>query len=108
MSTPVTWDEVESGFEIDDFRMDNVPERVRKEGDLWKPLLATKGRFKLDEYLGATGQGKEHAMAKKTTSKKTTEAPEEKLAEYRRKRDFYSHGGAGGRQDAQGPASSIS
>ena len=52
VSIPVTWAEVESGFEIDDFRMDNVPERVRKEGDLWKPLLATKGRFKLDKYLG--------------------------------------------------------
>jgi bifunctional non-homologous end joining protein LigD len=88
VSTPVTWAEVESGFEIDDFRIDNVPERVLKEGDLWKPLVATKGRFKLDEYLGATTQGKEQGMAKKTASKKTAEAPEEKLAEYRRKRDF--------------------
>jgi hypothetical protein len=31
--------------------MDNVPERVRKQGDLWKPLVATKGRFSLQKFL---------------------------------------------------------
>ena len=51
VSTPVTWAEVEDGFAIDDFRMDNVPERVRKHGDLWKQLLAVKGRFSLGKYL---------------------------------------------------------
>jgi bifunctional non-homologous end joining protein LigD len=51
VSTPVTWAEVEAGFDIHDFRMDNVPERVRKQGDLWKPLVATKGRFSLQKFL---------------------------------------------------------
>jgi bifunctional non-homologous end joining protein LigD len=51
VSTPVTWDEVEAGFEIDDFRMDNVPARVRKLGDLWKPLIASRGRFRLEQLL---------------------------------------------------------
>jgi bifunctional non-homologous end joining protein LigD len=51
VSTPVTWAEVEAGFEIDDFRIDNVPERVRKQGDLWKQLLAQKGRFSLEKFL---------------------------------------------------------
>jgi bifunctional non-homologous end joining protein LigD len=51
VSTPVTWDEVEAGFEIDDFRMDNVPARVRKLGDLWQPLLASRGRFRLEQLL---------------------------------------------------------
>jgi bifunctional non-homologous end joining protein LigD len=51
VSTPLTWDEVESGFEIADWRMDNVPERVRKLGDLWKPLLSPKGRFQLEKFL---------------------------------------------------------
>jgi bifunctional non-homologous end joining protein LigD len=51
VSTPVTWDEVESGFGIEDFRMDNVPERVRKLGDLWKPLLGSRGRFSLEQLL---------------------------------------------------------
>jgi bifunctional non-homologous end joining protein LigD len=51
VSTPVTWAEVESGFEIDDYRIDNVPERVRNGGDLWKPLLAAKGRFDLGKFV---------------------------------------------------------
>jgi bifunctional non-homologous end joining protein LigD len=50
-STPVTWNELEKGIKIDDFRIDNVPARVRKLGDLWKPLLAKRGRFKLETYL---------------------------------------------------------
>jgi bifunctional non-homologous end joining protein LigD len=48
VSTPVTWREVERGIEIEDFRIDNVPGRVRKAGDLWKPLLQTRGRFRLE------------------------------------------------------------
>ncbi|HKR21133.1 MAG TPA: non-homologous end-joining DNA ligase [Pyrinomonadaceae bacterium] len=51
VSTPVTWKELESGIAIDDFRIDNVPSRVKRLGDLWKPLNATKGRFKLEAYL---------------------------------------------------------
>src|SRR6185295_13947542 len=51
VSAPVTWDEVEAGFEIQDFTIDNMPERVRKLGDLWKPLLATRGRFSLERLL---------------------------------------------------------
>jgi bifunctional non-homologous end joining protein LigD len=54
VSTPVTWDEVEAGFEIADFRMDNVPARVRKLGDLWKPLLSSRGRFALEPLLGGS------------------------------------------------------
>jgi bifunctional non-homologous end joining protein LigD len=46
VSTPVTWDELEDGVRIDDFRLDNVVERVRERGDLWKPVLAKK-RFDL-------------------------------------------------------------
>jgi bifunctional non-homologous end joining protein LigD len=51
VSTPVKWSEVERGISIGDFRMDNVPKRVRRLGDLWKPLLAKRGRFKLEVYL---------------------------------------------------------
>ena len=51
VSTPVTWSELERGVSIDDFRIDNVPARLRKTGDLWKPLLAKRGRFKLEVYL---------------------------------------------------------
>src|SRR5206468_1109839 len=51
VSTPVKWEEVERGFSIEDFRIDNVPERVRAMGDLWKPLNQARGRFKLEKAL---------------------------------------------------------
>ncbi|MDQ3699053.1 MAG: non-homologous end-joining DNA ligase [Gemmatimonadota bacterium] len=51
VSTPLLWEEVERGVAIDDFRIDNVPARVRELGDLWKPLLAARGRFRLDRLL---------------------------------------------------------
>jgi bifunctional non-homologous end joining protein LigD len=51
VSTPVTWDEIADGIEIEDFRLDNVPGRVRKLGDLWKPLLQQRGRLKLEKFL---------------------------------------------------------
>src|SRR5947208_11163460 len=51
VSTPITWKEVEKGIGIEDFRIDNVPARVKKVGDLWKPLLEQKGRFRLEKFL---------------------------------------------------------
>jgi bifunctional non-homologous end joining protein LigD len=51
VSTPVSWEEVERGVAIEDFRLDNVPARVRALGDLWKPLLAARGRFRLEHVL---------------------------------------------------------
>src|SRR5437868_5325566 len=45
VSTPVTWDEVARGIEIADFRVDNVPARVAKLGDLGAPLNADRVRF---------------------------------------------------------------
>ena len=51
VSTPVTWKEIEKGVAIEDFRMDNVPARVAKQGDLWKPLLSTEERFRLEIFF---------------------------------------------------------
>jgi bifunctional non-homologous end joining protein LigD len=51
VSAPVTWDEVERGIEITDFRLENLPRRVRRCGDLWKSLLSDRGRFRLEEVL---------------------------------------------------------
>jgi len=42
VSAPVTWDEIEDGVRIEDFRIDNIVSRVKKIGDLWKPLLGKK------------------------------------------------------------------
>ncbi len=53
VSTPVTWDEVEAGCEIEDFRLDNVRERFARVGDLWAPMKAERGRFDLRPLLTA-------------------------------------------------------
>ncbi|MEO8035046.1 MAG: hypothetical protein ABI837_11495, partial [Acidobacteriota bacterium] len=45
-SAPVTWEEVERGIRVEDFRIDNIRERVTAVGDLWKPVLGAK-RFDL-------------------------------------------------------------
>ena len=51
VSTPVKWEELEKGIKMEQFRMDNVPARLRRLGDLWKPLLSNRGRFRLEVYL---------------------------------------------------------
>jgi bifunctional non-homologous end joining protein LigD len=50
-SAPVTWPEIEAGINVRDFRLDNLPQRIRKVGDLWKPLLSKRGRFPLERLL---------------------------------------------------------
>jgi bifunctional non-homologous end joining protein LigD len=52
VSTPVTWEEVETGIDFDDFRLDNVRERFARVGDLWAPMKAKRGRFDLRPLLG--------------------------------------------------------
>ena len=51
VSTPLTWEEVERGVRMTDFTMQNVPQRLRKVGDLWKPLLSERGRVNLGGFL---------------------------------------------------------
>jgi bifunctional non-homologous end joining protein LigD len=51
VSTPVSWKEIEKGCRIEDFRLDNVRSRITKVGDLWKPLLLTRGRVDLEPFL---------------------------------------------------------
>jgi len=51
VSAPVTWKEVEDGLAIEDFRLDNMPERVKRVGDLFKPMLAKTNRVKLERFL---------------------------------------------------------
>jgi bifunctional non-homologous end joining protein LigD len=51
VSAPISWRELERGVRIEDFTMLNMPERVARLGDLWKPLLAARGRFNLGEYV---------------------------------------------------------
>jgi bifunctional non-homologous end joining protein LigD len=51
VSTPVTWQEIERGVRIDDFRLENLPARIAKVGDLWKALLHKRGRIDLGPVL---------------------------------------------------------
>jgi len=51
VSAPVTWKELDGGIRMDDFRIDTMPQRLAKVGDLWKPLLARTGRVDLAKHL---------------------------------------------------------
>ena len=51
VSTPVTWDEVEDGVDMNAFTIQTIPARVKKVGDLWAGLLAARGRVRLEKYL---------------------------------------------------------
>jgi bifunctional non-homologous end joining protein LigD len=52
VSTPVTWREIEKGIRIEDFTLANVRQRIARVGDLWKPLLAARGRADLGKMFG--------------------------------------------------------
>jgi len=51
VSTPVTFDEIEAGIEIEDFRLDNVRERFVQVGDLWAPLQQKTGRLDMARFI---------------------------------------------------------
>jgi bifunctional non-homologous end joining protein LigD len=62
VSTPLTWQEVAAGAEIEDYRIDNVRQRIEKHGDLWKPLLASRGRTDLSAFMDVlAGRGPRRA-----------------------------------------------
>ena len=51
VSTPVTWQEIDKGVRIEDFRLDNVRARFRTTKDLFKPLLKKTGRVDLRRFM---------------------------------------------------------
>ena len=51
VSTPLTWQELEKGAALEDFRLDNVPDRVCQVGDLWSPLVQKTRRFDLSRWV---------------------------------------------------------
>ena len=51
VSAPVTWEEIERGLRIEDFTVKNVPARLKRIGDLWKPLLSEVDRVDLKDFL---------------------------------------------------------
>ena len=65
VSMPVTWEEIEEGVRVEDFRIDNARQRLAEVGDLWKPVVDPKKRFDLMKVFEA-------ARPKKKATKKTT------------------------------------
>lgn len=51
VSIPVTWEEIEKGVKIEDFRIDNAVARLKKVGDLWKPVASGRKRFNLQKLF---------------------------------------------------------
>ncbi len=51
VSAPLAWEELEAGARIEDFDLRNMPARIARVGDLWKPMLAPRGRFDLATLL---------------------------------------------------------
>jgi bifunctional non-homologous end joining protein LigD len=43
VSTPLTWDEVDTGVQREAFTIDTMPARMQSVGDLWKALRTSKG-----------------------------------------------------------------
>ena len=43
VSTPVTWQEVDAGFDRTDFTIVSAPARFEQAGDLWAKLKKSKG-----------------------------------------------------------------
>jgi bifunctional non-homologous end joining protein LigD len=50
VSAPITWEEIERGIDIQDFRIDNMMQRLKRTGDLFRPLLLQKSRFDLSGF----------------------------------------------------------
>jgi bifunctional non-homologous end joining protein LigD len=66
VSTPLTWQEVADGAETEDFRLDNARARFDDVGDLWKPLVAVKGRTNLEAFLEVTKGKGQRSKVKRT------------------------------------------
>jgi bifunctional non-homologous end joining protein LigD len=42
VSMPVSWNEIERGLAVTDYRLDNVPAILRRDGDRWAPMQAER------------------------------------------------------------------
>ncbi len=82
VSAPVTWAEVSRGIRLEDFRIDNMPERVRRKGDLWARLLSPEGRYDLNSVIPVRSRHSKHESHKTTEQKEiktfTTEDTEKR------------------------------
>jgi bifunctional non-homologous end joining protein LigD len=100
VSTPLTWDEVlQGGFEPQDFRIDNVWERLARAGDLFEGVR-TEAMDLTNAFEALHVRPEEEppprrfpstaakTVRRKTSEEITAESKDPKLMEYVRKRDF--------------------
>ena len=48
VSAPVAWEEVESGISVEDLTIENMPARITRLGDLFKPVLRQRSRCRIE------------------------------------------------------------
>jgi bifunctional non-homologous end joining protein LigD len=60
VSTPVTWQEIDEGFDHKAFTIETAPARFQKVGDLWAALRKSKGvdLTRVTRYAERTGKGR--------------------------------------------------
>ena len=69
VATPLDWKEVKHGLKPSDFQIDTAPDRFKKEGDLFAPVL--EGGQRLEDALQHLQPGKtEEAAPKKRAARK--------------------------------------
>jgi len=91
VSTPLLWEEIDTGVTPQDFRIDNVWERFGKLGDLFEGVRTSPQE--LGPALEAVGLSPEKAVKPRGSTRRTSEeviaaSKDPDLAEYLRKRTF--------------------
>jgi len=86
VSTPLTWDEVAEHVAPQDFRMDNIWNRLDRVGDLFGGVL-DDGQD-IDDALAAFGIASEGPSGKNRSAAVTARSKDPNLGEYLAKRDF--------------------
>ena len=95
VSTPLLWEEVDTGVTPQDFRIDNVWERFGKLGDLFEGVRTSPQE--LGPALEAVGLSPEKAVKPRGSTRRTSEeviaaSKDPDLGEYLRKRTFGPEG----------------
>ena len=95
VSTPLLWEEVDTGVTPQDFRIDNVWERFGKLGDLFEGVRTSPQE--LGPALEAVGLSPEKAVKPRGSTRRTSEeviaaSMDPDLGEYLRKRTFGPEG----------------
>ena len=95
VSTPLLWEEIDTGVTPQDFRIDNVWERFGKLGDLFEGVRTSPQE--LGPALEAVGLSPEKAVKPRGSTRRTSEeviaaSKDPDLAEYLRKRTFGPEG----------------